>query len=70
MIFASSLQRESDFSNLTISNAARREETSLMLLVADIEEASPDAKAVNDTLCVLVNVASIRVRSVRRAKRD
>jgi hypothetical protein len=44
------------------------EGTNLVLLDADIAEAFPDAKAVNDALRVLVNVASTRVRS-RRAKR-
>ena len=45
------------------------EGTNLVLLDADIADAFPDAKAVNEALRVLVNVASTRVGSARKAKR-
>jgi hypothetical protein len=45
------------------------EGTNLVLLDPDIADAFPDAKAVNDALRVLVNVASTRVRPSRRGKR-
>jgi hypothetical protein len=44
------------------------EGTNLVLLDPDIADAFPDAKAVNDALRVLVNVASARVRPSRRGK--
>jgi hypothetical protein len=45
------------------------EGTNVVLLDPDIADAFPDAKAVNDALRVLVNVASTRVRPSRRGKR-
>jgi hypothetical protein len=41
----------------------------LVLLDPDIADVFPDAKAVNDALRVLVNVASTRVRPTRKRKR-
>jgi hypothetical protein len=43
--------------------------TNLVLLDPDVADAFPDAKAVNDALRVLVNVASQRVRPARKRKR-
>jgi hypothetical protein len=43
--------------------------TNLVLLDADVADAFPDAKAVNDALRVLLKVASTRVPPLRRAKR-
>jgi hypothetical protein len=45
------------------------EGTNLVLLDADLADAFPSAKAVNDALPVLVDVASRRVRRPRRRKR-
>ena len=45
------------------------ENTNLVLLDPDVADAFPDAKAVNEALRVLVNVASSRVRPVRKRKR-
>jgi hypothetical protein len=45
------------------------EGTNLVLLDPDIADAFPNAKAVNEALRVLVNVASTRVRYARRGKR-
>ena len=45
------------------------EGTNLVLLDPDIADAFPNAKAVNEALRVLVNVASTRVRHARRGKR-
>jgi hypothetical protein len=45
------------------------EGTNLVLLDPDVADAFPDAKAVNEALRVLVNVASQRVRPDRRRKR-
>lgn len=45
------------------------EGTNLVLLDPDIADAFPDAKAVNDALRVLADVASSRVRPTRRRKR-
>ncbi len=45
------------------------EGTNLVLLDPDIADAFPSAKAVNEALRVLVNVASTRVRPARRRKR-
>lgn len=44
--------------------------TNVVLLDPDIAEAFPDAKAVNDALRVLVNVARSKVRDGRRARRQ
>ena len=44
--------------------------TNMVLLDPDIAEAFPDAKAVNDALRVLVNVARSKVRHGRRARRQ
>ena len=43
--------------------------TNLVLLDPDVADAFPDAKAVNEALRVLVNVASSSVRPVRARKR-
>lgn len=45
------------------------EGTNLVLLDADLADAFPNAKAVNDALRVLVDVASRRVPRPRRRKR-
>ena len=45
------------------------EGTNLVLLDADVAEAFPSAKAVNDALRVLVDVASRRVARPRRRRR-
>ena len=45
------------------------EGTNLVLLDADVADAFPSAKAVNDALRALVDVASRRVRLPRRRKR-
>ncbi len=45
------------------------EGTNLVLLDADLADAFPSAKAVNDALRVLADVASRRVRRPRRRKR-
>ncbi len=45
------------------------EGSNLVLLDPDVADAFPDAKAVNEALRVLLNVASKRVRPVRKAKR-
>jgi hypothetical protein len=45
------------------------EGTNLVLLDPDVAEAFPNAKAVNEALRVLVNVASRRVRPARKRKR-
>ncbi len=45
------------------------EGTNLVLLDPDIADAFPNAKAVNEALRVLVNVASAQVRPARRGKR-
>ena len=45
------------------------EGTNLVLLGPDVADAFPDAKAVNDALRVLVDVAAKRVRRARRGKR-
>ncbi len=45
------------------------ESTNLVLLDPDVADAFPDAKAVNEALRVLVNVASQRVRPARKRKR-
>jgi hypothetical protein len=68
------LRREYDLSKLkggVRGKYYRRfsEGTNLVLLDPDIAEAFPNAKAVNDALRVLVNVASTRVRPARRGKR-
>ena len=42
--------------------------TNLVLLDPDVADAFPDAKAVNEALRVLVNVAGKRVRGRRRGK--
>jgi hypothetical protein len=68
------LRREYDLTKLTGGVRGKyyrrySEGTNLVLLDADIADAFPDAKAVNEALRVLVNVASTRVRSARKAKR-
>jgi hypothetical protein len=45
------------------------EGTNLVLLDADVADAFPSAKAVNDALRVLLDVASRRVPRARRGKR-
>ena len=45
-----------------------RSGTNLVLLDPDLADAFPDAKAVNDALRALVNVADKRVRGRRRGK--
>jgi hypothetical protein len=45
------------------------EGTNLVLLDPDVADAFPNAKAVNEALRVLVNVASQRVRPARKRKR-
>ena len=67
------LRREYDLSKLrggVRGKYYRRfsEGTNLVLLDADIADAFPDAKAVNEALRVLVKVASTRVRPAPRAK--
>ena len=42
--------------------------TNLVLLDPDVADAFPDAKAVNEALRVLVNVAGKRIRGRRRGK--
>ena len=68
------LRREYDLSKLkggVRGKYYRRfsEGTNLVLLDPDIAAAFPNAKAVNDALRVLVNVASTRVRPARRGRR-
>ena len=68
------LRREYDLSKLkggVRGKYYRRfsEGTNLVLLDPDIADAFPNAKAVNEALRVLVNVASTRVRPSRRRKR-
>jgi hypothetical protein len=68
------LRREYDLSKLkggVRGKYYRRytEGTNLVLLDPDIADAFPDAKAVNEALRVLVNVASTRVRAGRKRKR-
>ena len=68
------LRREYDLSKLkggVRGKYYRRytERTNLVLLDPDIADAFPDAKAVNEALRVLVNVASTRVRAGRKRKR-
>ena len=68
------LRREYDLSKLkggVRGKYYRRfsERTNLVLLDPDIADAFPNAKAVNEALRVLVNVASTRVRAARRGKR-
>jgi len=68
------LRREYDLSKLkggVRGKYYRRysEGTNLVLLDPDIADVFPDAKAVNDALRVLVNVASTRVRPARKRKR-
>jgi hypothetical protein len=68
------LRREYDLSKLkggVRGKYYRRytEGTNLVLLDPDIADAFPDAKAVNEALRVLVNVASTRVRPGRKRKR-
>jgi hypothetical protein len=68
------LRREYDLSKLkggVRGKYYRRytEGTNLVLLDPDIADAFPDAKAVNEALRVLVNVASTRVRPSRKRKR-
>jgi hypothetical protein len=68
------LRREYDLSKLkggVRGKYYRRysEGTNLVLLDPDIADVFPDAKAVNDALRVLVNVASTRVRPTRKRKR-
>jgi hypothetical protein len=45
------------------------EGTNLVLLDPDVADAFPNAKAVNEALRALVNVASQRVRPARKRKR-
>jgi hypothetical protein len=68
------LRREYDLSKLrggVRGKYYRRysEGTNLVLLDPDVAEAFPNAKAVNEALRVLVNVASTRVRPARKRKR-
>ena len=68
------LRREYDLSKLkggVRGKYYRRytEGTNLVLLDPDIADAFPNAKAVNEALRVLVNVASTRVRPSRKRKR-
>ena len=68
------LRREYDLSRLrggVRGKYYRRftEGTNLVLLDPDVADAFPDAKAVNEALRVLVNVASKRVRPARKRKR-
>jgi len=68
------LRREYDLSKLkggVRGKYYRRfsEGTNLVLLDPDVADAFPNAKAVNEALRMLVNVASTRVRPTRRGKR-
>ena len=67
------LRREYDLSKLkggVRGKYYRRysEGTNLVLLDPDVADAFPNAKAVNEALRVLVNVASTRVRPARKRK--
>jgi hypothetical protein len=68
------LRREYDLSKLKGGLRGKyyrrySEGTNLVLLDPDVADAFPNAKAVNEALRVLVNVASTRVRPARKKKR-
>jgi hypothetical protein len=68
------MRREYNFSELKGGVRGKyyrrfNEGTNLVLLDPDVADAFPDAKAVNEALRVLMNVASQRVRPVGKRKR-